>query len=121
MPGRWGDGRTSRPQIRSQYKPTNPFRIGPALQFGLLFTAVVFISKWCPPCGWARTHSTATSLIGGLVDVATVIAPAADMMGSHRISADTAAVAVLLALASNAALKIVIAAALGRRDIRRRG
>ncbi len=27
-------------------KPSNPFRIGPALQFGLLFTAVVFISKW---------------------------------------------------------------------------
>ncbi len=38
------------------------------------------------------------------------------MMGSHRISPETAAIAVLLALASNAALKIVIAASLGRKE-----
>lgn len=109
--GRWPHKRLDSLEIQS----TNPFRIGPALQFGLLFTAVVFISKVSTVKLGANAFY-GTSLIGGLVDVATVIAPASDMMGSHRISADTAAVAVLLALASNAALKIVIAAVLGRRE-----
>jgi len=93
--------------------PANPFRIEPALRFGLLFTAVVFLSK----ASMARLGAGAfygTSLIGGLVDVATVIAPAADLMASQKISAATGAGAVLLGLASNAALKIVLAAGAGR-------
>ena len=109
--GRWPHKRAETIEIKS----SNPFRIGPALQFGLLFTAVVFISKWSTASLGANAFY-GTSLIGGLVDVATVIAPASDLMGSHRISPDTAAIAVLLALASNAVLKIVIAAALGRRE-----
>ncbi len=109
--GRWPHKRVQTLEIKS----SNPFRIGPALQFGLLFTAVVFISKWST----VRLGANAfygTSLIGGLVDVATVIAPASDMIGSHRISPETAAIAVLLARASNAVLKIVIAASLGRKE-----
>jgi len=93
-------------------KPGNPFRLLPALQFGALFTAVVFVTK----VATARLGTDAfyaTSLLGGLVDVATVIAPAVDLVGSHRISPGVAEVAVLLALASNAVLKIVLAALTG--------
>lgn len=112
----WAMGRWPHQRLETlQVKPGNPFRIAPALRFGLMFTAVVFISK----ASAARLGSDAfyaTSLIGGLVDVATVIAPASDMIGSDRISATTGAIAVLLALASNAVLKIVIAAALGRKQ-----
>lgn len=111
----WGLGQWPHKQVQTlAIKPSNPFRIGPALQFGVLFTAVVFISKWATVRLGSAAFS-ATSLIGGLVDVATVIAPAEDMLQTHRITGDTAAVAVLLALASNAVLKIVIAAALGTR------
>ena len=49
------------------------------------------------------------------MDVATVIAPAVDLMGSHRISLGVAEIAVLLALASNAVLKIACAAVAGTR------
>lgn len=93
-------------------KPGNPFRLLPALQFGGLFTAIVFVTKFAT----ARVGTSAfygTSLLGGLVDVATVIAPAVDLIGVHRISAATADTAVLLALASNAVLKIVVAALTG--------
>ena len=88
--------------------PGNPFRILPALKFGALFTAIVFVSK----AAAARAGTGAfygTSLLGGLVDVATVIAPAADLLGAHRIPVAAAEVAVLLALASNAVLKIGVA------------
>lgn len=90
----------------------NPFRIRPALQFGALFTLVVFISK----AATARAGPDAfeaTSLLGGLVDVATVIAPASDLLRGEKITAATAAIAVMLALGSNALLKLVIAALAG--------
>ncbi len=90
----------------------NPFRLMPALRFGLLFTAIVFVSK----AATARLGAGAflgTSLLGGLVDVATVIAPASDLMHAHRLSTSDAGIAVLLALASNAALKVVLAAISG--------
>jgi len=95
-------------------QPGNPFRLLPALKFGAFFTAVVFITK----VATARLGPGAflgTSLLGGLVDVATVIAPAVDLMGSNRISLSVADIAVLLALASNAILKILSAAVTGTR------
>jgi uncharacterized membrane protein (DUF4010 family) len=93
-------------------KPRNPFSIGPALEFGVLFTAVVFASK----AATVKLGSGAfllTSLVGGLVDVATVIAPAADLVSSHQLGLETSAIAVLLALGSNAVLKIALAAITG--------
>jgi uncharacterized membrane protein (DUF4010 family) len=92
----------------------NPFRIRPALQFGALFTLVVFLSK----AATARAGPDAfvgTSLLGGLVDVATVIAPASDLLNGRHITVQTAEFAVLLALGSNALLKIVLAAVSGTR------
>jgi uncharacterized membrane protein (DUF4010 family) len=89
-------------------EPGNPFRIGPALRFGLLFTTIVFITR----ISIARLGTDAfywTSLVGGLVDVATVIAPAEQMLRANTISMSMAEAAVLLALVSNATLKIVVA------------
>jgi len=90
------------------FEPGNPFRIRPALQFGALFTAMVFISKAATARAGPQAF-VATSLLGGLVDVATVIAPAADLLRTNGITLASAALAVMLALGSNAALKLVIA------------
>jgi uncharacterized membrane protein (DUF4010 family) len=110
----WALGKLPHKRLETlEMKPGNPFRIAPALRFGLLFTAVVFITK----ASMARLGPNAfygTSLIGGLVDVATVIAPASDLMSAHKIAAATGGIAVLAALGSNAVLKIVIAVAMGR-------
>jgi uncharacterized membrane protein (DUF4010 family) len=92
----------------------NPFRIRPALQFGALFTLVVFVSK----AAAARAGEQAfigTSLLGGLVDVATVVAPASDLLAAGKIAVSAAAIAVLLALGSNAVLKAVLAGITGTR------
>jgi uncharacterized membrane protein (DUF4010 family) len=96
----------------------NPFAIGPALRFGVLFTAAVFITK----AAMARFGAAAlygTSLVGGLVDVSTVIAPAADMLRSNTIPVGLAEAAVLLALGSNAVLKILVAMPGTRQYVRR--
>jgi uncharacterized membrane protein (DUF4010 family) len=105
---RWPHKHTTAPAMA----PGNPFRLMPALQFGVLFTAIVFVSK----AASVRLGTGAflgTSLLGGLVDVATVIAPAADLIRAHQLSLVSAGIAVLLALASNAALKVVLAALSG--------
>jgi uncharacterized membrane protein (DUF4010 family) len=105
----WAMGRWPHKRVETiEVKPGNPFRIAPALRFGLLFTGVVFLTK----VAMARLGSDAfyaTSLIGGLVDVATVIAPASDLLDSQKIPLTTGAIAVLIALGSNAILKIAFA------------
>ncbi len=80
----------------------------PALQFGVLFSLIVFVTK----ASAAKLGSGAflgTSLLGGLVDVATVIAPASDLIRAGKLNEAAGAIGVLLALASNAVLKIVLA------------
>ena len=92
----------------------NPFQLLPALQFGALFTLIVFVSKAAAAQAGQQAF-VGTSVLGGLVDVATVVAPASDLVHSNGISVRTAEIAVLLALGSNAALKIVLAAISGTR------
>jgi uncharacterized membrane protein (DUF4010 family) len=95
-----------------EMKSGNPFRILPALRFGALFTAVVFISKAASvKLGTGAFY--AIGLVGGLVDVATVIAPAADLIHAHQLTMNVAGGAILLALVSNAISKIVLAALSG--------
>jgi uncharacterized membrane protein (DUF4010 family) len=93
----------------------NPFRILPALRFGAMFAVIVFLTKAA-----AATLGTGafywTSLLGGLVDVSTVIAPAAELLKSRSISMVTAEVAVLLALGANAVQKILVAMSAGTRE-----
>jgi uncharacterized membrane protein (DUF4010 family) len=109
----WGMSRWPHPALEPMaIEHGNPFRIRPALQFGALFTAVVFLSKAATARAGADAFE-ATSLLGGLVDVATVIAPASDLLRGEKITVGTAAVAVMLALGSNALLKLVIAALAG--------
>ena len=96
-------------------KSGNPFRILPALRFGAMFAGVVFLSKWA-----AATLGTGafywTSLLGGLVDVSTVIAPAAELLKVNSMTLATAEIAVLLALAANAVQKILVAVSSGTRE-----
>src|SRR5262249_48594007 len=86
----------------------NPFRIQPALRFGALFSAVVFLSQAASAQAGAGAF-LGPSLLGGLVDVATVVAPASDLLKANQIPLGSAELAVLLALGANALLKIVLA------------
>ena len=104
--------RPHRPLTTLEIKPGNPFRIGPALRFGALFTAVVFISK-AAAAKVGTGAFDAIGLLGGLVDVATVIAPASDLVKANRLTMEVAGGAILLALVSNAVLKIAVAAMSG--------
>lgn len=112
MAGRAASRRPPAPIVPAEHG--NPFRIRPALTFGALFTAVVFIST-AASRQFGPGAFMATGVLGGLVDVATVIAPAADLLKNGQLMTATAAISVLLALASNAVLKIALAGGIGSR------
>ena len=98
--------------VEDRLQHENPFRIKPALQFGALFTLIVFITKAAAAKAGTQAFID-TSLLGGLVDVATVIAPASDLVHSQTLMLRAAELAILLALASNGLLKIALAAISG--------
>jgi uncharacterized membrane protein (DUF4010 family) len=106
--GRWPHKRIEPVPMKSG----NPFRILPALRFGAMFAGVVFLSKWASATLGPDAFYW-TSLLGGLVDVSTVIAPAGELLKSNSMTLGTAEIAVLLALAANAVQKILVAASSG--------
>lgn len=92
----------------------NPFRLVPGLKFGAMFAAILFLSK----AGEARfgTYAVhATSVLGGLVDVATVILSASELFSAQKLGLDAAAGNVMIALTANIILKIILAAGAGTR------
>lgn len=92
----------------------NPFRLRPALQFGVLFLGIVFLSKVAAiRLGTGALYGT--SALGGVVDPATVAASVSDLLAVKQISLSTAEAAVLVALLANAILKLTLAAAFGCR------
>lgn len=92
----------------------NPFRLIPGLKFGAMFAGILFLSK----AAAARFGAEAvipTSILGGLVDVATVVLSASELMVAGKLSQNAAAGNVMLALAANIVLKVVLAMGSGTR------
>ena len=97
----------------------NPFRLVPGLIFGGMFAGILYISK-------LASHElgpqavVVTSILGGFVDVATVIFSASELLVSGGMTAQGAAWHVLLALAANIVLKVTLAAMSGTRRFAQR-
>jgi len=92
----------------------NPFRFIPALKFGLIFAAVLFITKWAT----AEFGSQALLLagfVGGALDTDAIILSLADLFTTGKIGAVPVDMVVLVAIASNALVKTVIAYSSGVR------
>ena len=107
----WGllMGRMSRmelgqPSVRLQ----NPFRLLPALQFGVLFGAILFASK-AASAVFGNAALYWTSALGGSLDADAVSLSVTDLLGRGDVSIATGAACVLIALLANAVVKTAIA------------
>jgi uncharacterized membrane protein (DUF4010 family) len=86
----------------------NPFRLRPALTFGVLFGAILFAGKAAASAfGSGAVYWTST--LGGSLDVDAVAMSLTDLLGRGTITAPAGAAALLLALAANAIIKTAIA------------
>lgn len=86
----------------------NPFSLGPALRFGVLFAAIVFLVK-VASSAFGQGALLATSAIGGLLDVDAVVVTAGQLTNSAATASSQAALAVLVALLANAVFKTGLA------------
>jgi uncharacterized membrane protein (DUF4010 family) len=102
--------RRSRPAGATHRLPTgNPFRLMPALTFGALFAAVMFLSKAAATeLGDRGVYWASTA--GGAVDADAVSVSLANLEQAGAISLDTARAVLFVALLMNAVVKTGLAA-----------
>lgn len=98
---------------------TNPFSIGPALQFGLLYGVVLIgskaLSEWL-----GDTGVYIGAIASGVADVDAITLSMAELSrGEGSVSDQTAANAIVLAAASNAIVKGGLVWAIGSPQVRR--
>jgi uncharacterized membrane protein (DUF4010 family) len=100
-------------------KVTSPFTFGPAIKFGLLFAAVLFLAK----SGQVVVGEKAiygVSVLSGLADVDAMTVSASNFAKSGQISNQVAVYAIMLAIAANTFFKAIIVFFLGSREVAKR-
>lgn len=85
----------------------NPFRLTPALRFGILFAAIQFGSRWAYSI--VGSASAYTTVLAGAIDVDAIILSLAELHIEGRLDAPGAVTNILVALAANAVVKTGIA------------
>jgi uncharacterized membrane protein (DUF4010 family) len=96
----------------------NPFRLGPAITFGLLY-AVILVVTSAADTYFGDAGIYASSVVAGLADVDAITLSMAQLRGRGEISARAATRAILIAGAANTVLKGGIVALTGSRSLRR--
>lgn len=86
----------------------NPFRLRPALRFGLVF-AVMMVASRAAAAIYGNAAVYVTSLIGGLIDVDVIVVSTSELQAAGRIDGLGAREAIFLALLMNALFKTGLA------------
>jgi len=98
---------------------TNPFRLTPAITFGLLY-AIILVATNAAQTYFGDAGIYVTSLLSGLADVDAITLSMARLSGpAGAVEAQTAARAIVIGAAANTLLKGSIVFALGTKRIRR--
>jgi uncharacterized membrane protein (DUF4010 family) len=96
----------------------NPFRLAPAITFGVLYAAILVVTNWAQ--GYSGDAGVYLSSLGaGLADVDAITLSMAQLNQKGDLDARTATRAIVIAAAANTVLKGGIVAATGTRGLRR--
>jgi uncharacterized membrane protein (DUF4010 family) len=97
---------------------SNPFELGPAVKFGLIYAAILVVSKaaqmYLPTAGVYLA-----SIIAGLTDVDAITLSMAELSSTGGLAQSTAARAIVLAAMSNTIVKGGIVLSSGSRTLRK--
>jgi uncharacterized membrane protein (DUF4010 family) len=108
------------PSQEQEEPPTvrNPFRLAPALSFGVLYAVILVVSNGAQSYfGDAGVY--VSSLVAGLADVDAITLSMARLHESGDVADGTATRAILIAAAANTVLKAGIVSVVGTRGLRR--
>jgi uncharacterized membrane protein (DUF4010 family) len=96
----------------------NPFRLVPAISFGLLYAVILVVTNWAQGY-FGDAGIYLSSVVGGLADVDAITLSVTRLHGQGELQARTATRAILIAAAANTVLKGGIVALAGTRGLRR--
>lgn len=105
--------KTHKRELETKIKLQNPFSLKPALIFGFLFIAILFLSKMAD-IYWGSAGIYLTSLISGVADVDAITLSMA-LLAKDTLSPEVAVTAITLASISNTLVKFMIALFFGTR------
>ncbi len=97
---------------------TNPFRLKPAVTFGILY-AVIFLVANAAKIYFGDTGVYVSSIVSGLADVDAITLSMAELSRVGSVELSTAARAVVLAAASNTLVKGAIVLSAGSPELRK--
>jgi uncharacterized membrane protein (DUF4010 family) len=97
-------------------EPSNPFRIRPAVVFGVFFGVVLLVSREGAGA-FGDTGVYATAFFSGLADVDAITLSLGSLSAEGEISGATATVGVIIGAATNTFVKFGIAAFFGGREL----
>jgi len=98
---------------------SNPFELGPAIKFGLLYALILLVTK-AAEVYIGEEGLYLTSFLAGLADVDAITLSIADLTRTGQgIALSTGKIAIILAAISNTAAKGVLVFSLGSRSLRR--
>ena len=98
---------------------SNPFELGPAIKFGLLYALILLVTK-AAEVYIGEKGLYLTSFLAGLADVDAITLSLADLTKTGQgIALSTGKIAIILAAISNTAAKGVLVFSLGSRSLRR--
>ena len=112
---------TGRQEGKEEVSFSNPFELGPAIKFGILFTFILLISKAAQVL-FGNTGIYVSSLVSGLADADAIALSVAELSlktGPDSLPLDIAAQAVVLAAVANTFAKGVIVLTGGSTALRR--
>jgi uncharacterized membrane protein (DUF4010 family) len=107
-----------RPDEESAVAVSNPFELGPAITFGLLYGVILLVSR-AAQFYFGSTGVYLSSLISGLADVDAITLSMSELNRTGSLDAVTAARAIVLATMSNTVVKGGIVLTAGTRLLRR--
>lgn len=103
----------------SEMEFTNPFTLGPAVQFGLLYAVILLVSSVAQTT-LGDTGVYLSSVVAGTADVDAITLSMAELAGvDSEVSLGTAALAIVLAITSNVVVKGGIVLISGSATLRR--
>lgn len=91
---------------------SRPFALGPALVLALVLTAALFLGRW-GAAAFGSAGAVAVSGVAGLADAHAGALAAAQLAADGQIPVSTAVLAIAAALATNTALKVLLALTAG--------
>jgi uncharacterized membrane protein (DUF4010 family) len=100
-----------------EVKVSNPFELGPAIKFGLLYAVILLVSKTAQVY-LGPTGLYLSSILSGLADVDAITLSVAELSKAGGLELSTGARAIVLAAMSNTVVKGGIVLSSGSRALR---